>query len=513
MAMKKIRFIFKIMLLTVLMATAKSLYAIDANVKSELLARYPSMSSLSDTQLDKVVNLLRRFPGLKNLNQQDIDSIKERIEDRRASGNRVLGSGRVIKKLIEVNPDLLANIDPGRFRMRLSQNARGAPIILDDVAAEFEGLSRNEKRDLWLSKNPMERIEILRAIKAKAETLEGWEEGKWENNRELLVNYVYEEKLTETEQERYDKFYANCTPEKCDKAGDILKDLTGNDWDPNCNNGAGCHKDGNEQNWKMFWMMPPESRRAFYHKINGGKPHFDNIASPDQHSDDQSINPDDKNYVGIDDVKFPELWVEGVQGTHMKCDHDANKFWRAFSEQYPRAWEGWFKENIWNQDYAEIEIPTWDPSNFPSDKLKDRLKDLIGRWPPLPPDLELPSKEEIKEIIQKAYCTNNPGSRACQVDRPESILSQLQGKINAFCVNNPSAKACQEVGFDPTDRDKLENLIGFLQGQEKPGWDPLPPVIEPEMEDIIAILQNYQRVETPNAEELLRRSKKTSGGS
>ena len=117
--------------------------------------------------------------------------------------------------------------------------------------------------------------------------------------------------------------------------------------------------------------------------------------------------------------------------------------------------------------------------------------------------------EEIKEIIQKAYCSNNPGSRACQVDRPEGILS----KLNTFCVNNPSAKACQEVGFDPTDRDKLENLIGFLQGQEKPGWDPLPPVIEPEMEDIIAILQNYLRVETPNAEELLRRSKKTTGGS
>jgi len=59
----------------------------------------------------------------------------------------------------------------------------------------------------------------------------------------------------------------------------------------------------------------------------------------------------------------------------------------------------------------------------------------------------------------------------------------------------------------------MSKLIGFLQGQEKPGWDPIPPEMKPEMDDIIAILQNYQRVETPNAEELLRRSKKTSGGS
>ena len=80
MAMKKLKFIFKIMLLTVLIATAKSLYAIDANVKTDLLERYPNMSSLSDTQLQKVVDLLNRFPGLKNLNQKDIDSIKERIE-------------------------------------------------------------------------------------------------------------------------------------------------------------------------------------------------------------------------------------------------------------------------------------------------------------------------------------------------------------------------------------------------------------------------------------------------
>ena len=83
-------------MLAVLMATSTSINAIDADVKTDLLARYPNMNSLSDAQLSKVVDLLNRFPGLKNLNQKDIDSIKERIEDRRASGNRVLGSGRVI---------------------------------------------------------------------------------------------------------------------------------------------------------------------------------------------------------------------------------------------------------------------------------------------------------------------------------------------------------------------------------------------------------------------------------
>jgi hypothetical protein len=61
------------------------------------------------------------------------------------------------------------------------------------------------------------------------------------------------------------------------------------------------------------------------------------------------------------------------------------------------------------------------------------------------------------------------------------------------------------------DRDKIQNLIDYLQN--RPGWEPLPPLLEANMDDLITLLQGYQRVETPNAEELLRRSKKTSGGS
>jgi len=559
------------MLLTVLIATAKSLYAIDADVKTDLLARYPNMNTLSDAQLQKVVDLLNRFPGLKNLNQKDIDSIKERIEERRLSGNQVLGSGQVIKKLIEVNPDLLANIDPDRFRMRLSRSANGSLSIKEDLTAQFENMSKDEMKERWSQMPIMDKIDVLKAFREKVQEIRA--DGDWETNRELLVNYVYENKLTPDEQKRYEEKYYPKPNE-----GEILKDLTGDDGK-------------REQNWTMFWMLPPETRREVYRSWGPGDAHFDDFANPDSHKDRDTSD----KYDGFDN-----LFVEGIQGTHINCKHDKNKFWNAFAEQYPRAWEGWFKENIWNQDLVGVPIPIPDPSNFPSDKLKDRLKDWItAKWPPLPP--ELPSKEEIKEIIQKAYCSNNPGSRACQVDRPESILSQLQGKINAFCVNNPSAKACQEVGFDPTlgiitdevpgrpesilsqlqgkinafcvnnpsakacqevgfdptlgiitdevpgrpesilsqlqgkinafcvnnpsakacqevgfdptDRDKLENLIGFLQGQEKPGWDPIPPEMKPEMDDIIAILQNYQRVETPNAEELLRRSKKTSGGS
>lgn len=93
---------------------------------------------------------------------------------------------------------------------------------------------------------------------------------------------------------------------------------------------------------------------------------------------------------------------------------------------------------------------------------------------------------------------------------PEIEIGQLVGN---FCERFPQVCFMPERPTPEIDRDKIQNLIGFLQGQEKPGWDPLPPVIEPEMEDSIAILQNYQRVETPNAEELLKRSKKTTRGS
>jgi len=37
--------------------------------------------------------------------------------------------------------------------------------------------------------------------------------------------------------------------------------------------------------------------------------------------------------------------------------------------------------------------------------------------------------------------------------------------------------------------------------------------LEANMDDLITLLQGYQRVETPNAEELLRRSKETAGDS
>jgi len=193
------------MLLTVLIATAKSLYAIDADVKTDLLARYPNMNTLSDAQLQKVVDLLNRFPGLKNLNQKDIDSIKERIEERRLSGNQVLGSGQVIKKLIEVNPDLLANIDPDRFRMRLSRSANGSLSIKEDLTAQFENMSKDEMKERWSQMPIMDKIDVLKAFREKVQEIRA--DGDWETNRELLVNYVYENKLTPDEQKRYEEKY------------------------------------------------------------------------------------------------------------------------------------------------------------------------------------------------------------------------------------------------------------------------------------------------------------------
>ena len=521
MKIKKPMFKLKATMLAVLMATSTSINAIDADVKTDLLARYPNMSSLSDAQLSKVVDLLNRFPGLKNLNQKDIDSIKERIEDRRASGNRVLGSGRVIKKLIEVNPDLLANIDPDRFRMRLSRSANGSLSIKEDLTAQFENMSKDEMKERWVQIPIMDKIAVLKAFREKVQEIR--EDGDWETNRELLVNYVYDNKLTDEEKKRYNEKYY---PKPND--GEILKDLTGDDGKK-------------EPNWTMFWMLPPETRREVYRSWGPGDAHFDDFANPDKHSGDMSQI----------DKGFENLHVEGIQGTHINCKHDKNKFWNAFAEQYPRAWEGWFKENIWNQNLADITPPIPDPSNFPSDKLKDRLKDWVtAKWPPLPPDLEI-SKEILIGLIENAkpgfeLPDEGPvlGQELPDVPdveipgRDQSIINKIKDKLTSIDwapgreppkltpdqweflwanITGPGFELPDEIVIDRPvsglDRDKIQNLIDWLQGQEKPGWDPIPPEMKPEMDDIIAILQNYQRVETPNAEELLRRSKKTSGGS
>ena len=526
MKIKKPMFKLKATMLAVLMATSTSINAIDADVKTDLLARYPNMSSLSDAQLSKVVDLLNRFPGLKNLNQKDIDSIKERIEDRRASGNRVLGSGRVIKKLIEVNPDLLANIDPDRFRMRLSRSANGSLSIKEDLTAQFENMSKDEMKERWVHIPIMDKIAVLKAFREKVQEIR--EDGDWETNRELLVNYVYENKLTPEEQERYDDKYFPKPNE-----GDILKDLTG-EWDDK----NGEYKPGKEPNWTMFWMLPPETRREVYRSWGPGDAHFDDFANPDSHKDRDTSD----KYDGFDN-----LYVEGIQGTHISCTHDKNKFWNAFAEQYPRAWEGWFKENIWNQDLAGIEPPIPDPSKFPSDKLKDRLKDWVtAKWPPLPPDLEI-SKEILIGLIENAKPGFElPGEQVgnelpdpnqelqdwldqndISGDRFKNLLQLIAslrpepgepdgGEGSVIDIGNELPDVPDSIPDRPVsglDKDKIQNLIDWLQGQEKPGWDPIPPEMKPEMDDIIAILQNYQRVETPNAEELLRRSKKTSGGS
>ena len=539
MKIKKPMFKLKATMLAVLMATSTSINAIDADVKTDLLARYPNMSSLSDAQLSKVVDLLNRFPGLKNLNQKDIDSIKERIEDRRASGNRVLGSGRVIKKLIEVNPDLLANIDPDRFRMRLSRSANGSLSIKEDLTAQFENMSKDEMKERWVHIPIMDKIAVLKAFREKVQEIR--EDGDWETNRELLVNYVYENKLTPEEQKRYDDKYFPKPNE-----GDILKDLTG-EWDDK----NGEYKPGKEPNWTMFWMLPPETRREVYRSWGPGDAHFDDFANPDSHKDRDTSD----KYDGFDN-----LYVEGIQGTHISCTHDKNKFWNAFAEQYPRAWEGWFKENIWNQNLADITPPIPDPSNFPSDKLKDRLKDWVtAKWPPLPPDLEI-SKEILIGLIENAkpgfeLPDEGPvlGQELPDVPdveipgRDQSIINKIRDKLASidwapgreppkltpdqweFLWANitgpgfelPGEQVGNELPDVPDsiperpvselDRDKIQNLIDYLQN--RPGWEPLPPLLEANMDDLITLLQGYQRVDTPNAEELLRRSKKTSGGS
>ena len=61
MELKKTMFKLKATMVAVLMATSSSINAIDADVKTDLLARYPNMNTLSDAQLQKVVNLFCDF--------------------------------------------------------------------------------------------------------------------------------------------------------------------------------------------------------------------------------------------------------------------------------------------------------------------------------------------------------------------------------------------------------------------------------------------------------------------
>ena len=469
MELKKTMFKLKATMVAVLMATSSSINAIDADVKTDLLARYPNMNTLSDAQLQKVVNLFHRFPGLKNLNQKDIDSIKDRIEDRRASGNRVLGSGKVVKKLIEIKPELLANIDPNRFRMRLSRSANGSLSIKENLTTQFENMSKDEMKEQWSQMPIMEKISVLKAFREKVQEIRA--DGDWETNRELLVNYVYENKLTDDEKQSWDKNYS---PDW--KAQSILNDLTGN---------------GNkEPNWKMFWMLPPETRRDVYSNLEPKGGHFDDFTNPDAH---------------------------GSNKGHTNCNHAKNKFWNAFSEQYPRIWEGWFKDNIWDENNAGIEIPKPDPSNFPSDELKDHLKDFIKNrlgWPPLPPDKEI-LFDNLLTLIEYhkpgwGLVDEGPvvGNELLDPDKQPGWGLVDEGPVVGNELPDPPPT---ERPISILDKDKVEELINYLKN--RPGWEPLPPMLDANMDDIIVILQQYQRAQIPNAEELLRRSKKTPAGS
>ena len=524
MKIKKSMFKLKATMLAVLMATSTSINAIDADVKTDLLARYPNMSSLSDAQLSKVVDLLNRFPGLKNLNQKDIDSIKERIEERRASGNRVIGSGKVVKKLIEIKPDLLANIDPGRFRKRLSRSADGRLSIRPDLTTLFDNLSKEEIKQKWTDLPMMEKIAVLKAFNEYRGT------DAQKENRAIVNEYIYENKFSEDDQKKWDDWYAKCTPTKCDKANEMLKHF-GGEWDDKNQT----WKDGKEPNWAFFWMMLPEQRQAFYQSLSPSGAHFDTFANPDEHKGD----------------------------AHKYCSHEKNKFWDAFALQYPMAWQGWFKENIWAQVGTKPPgLPGPKPENWPPLDLKQDLIDWIkAKWPPLPPDLEM-SKEILIGLIENAkpgfelpdeivIDLPSPGQGEPNIDstpgRDQSIINKIRDKLAVidwapgreppkltpeeweFIWANitgpgfelPGEQVGNELPDVPDsipdrpvsglDRDKIQNLIDYLQN--RPGWEPLPPLLEASMDDLITLLQGYQRVDTPNAEELLRRSKKTSGGS
>ena len=508
MKIKKPMFKLKATMLAVLMATSTSINAIDADVKTDLLARYPNMSSLSDAQLSKVVDLLHRFPGLKNLNQKDIDSIKERIEERRASGNRVLGSGKVVKKLIEIKPDLLANIDPGRFRKRLSRSADGRLSIRPDLTTLFDNLSKEEIKQKWTDLPMMEKIAVLKAFNEYRGT------DAQKENRAIVNEYIYENKFSEDDQKKWDDWYAKCTPTKCDKANEMLKHF-GGEWDDKNQT----WKDGKEPNWAFFWMMLPEQRQAFYQSLSPSGAHFDTFANPDEHKGD----------------------------AHKYCSHEKNKFWDAFALQYPMAWQGWFKENIWAQVGTKPPgLPGPKPENWPPLDLKQDLIDWIkAKWPPLPPDLEM-SKEILIGLIENARPIDPefgvepidipPGAKEKLIELitagwdtlpPDRDMAKeiLIGLINdakpGFELPDDGPVLGQELPDVPDsiperpvselDRDKIQNLIDYLQN--RPGWEPLPPLLEANMDDLITLLQGYQRVDTPNAEELLRRSKKTSGSS
>jgi len=559
MKIKKPMFKLKATMLAVLMATSTSINAIDADVKTDLLARYPNMNTLSDAQLQKVVDLLNRFPGLKNLNQKDIDSIKERIEERRASGNRVLGSGKVVKKLIEIKPDLLANIDPGRFRKRLSRSADGRLSIRPDLTTLFDNLSKEEIKQKWTDLPMMEKIAVLKAFNEYRGT------DAQKENRAIVNEYIYENKFSEDDQKKWDDWYAQCTPDSCSKAKEMLQHF-GGEWDDKNQT----WKDGKEPNWAFFWMMLPEQRQAFYQSLSPSGAHFDKFANPDEHNGD----------------------------AHKYCSHEKNKFWDAFALQYPMAWQGWFKENIWAQVGTKPPgLPGPKPENWPPLDLKQDLIDWIkAKWPPLPPDLEM-SKEILIGLIENAkpgfelpgeqvgnelpdpnqelqdWLDQNaisgdrfknllqliaslrpePGEpdggegsvidignelpdpnqelqdwldqNAISGDRFKNLLQLIAslrpepgepdgGEGSVIDIGNELPDVPDSIPERPVselDRDKIQNLIDYLQN--RPGWEPLPPLLEANMDDLITLLQGYQRVETPNAEELLRRSKKTSGGS
>jgi hypothetical protein len=524
MKIKKPMFKLKATMLAVLMATSTSINAIDADVKTDLLARYPNMNTLSDAQLQKVVDLLNRFPGLKNLNQKDIDSIKERIEERRASGNRVLGSGKVVKKLIEIKPDLLANIDPGRFRKRLSRSADGRLSIRPDLTTLFDNLSKEEIKQKWTDLPMMEKIAVLKAFNEYRGT------DAQKENRAIVNEYIYENKFSEDDQKKWDDWYAKCTPDSCSKANEMLQHF-GGEWDDKNQT----WKDGKEPNWAFFWMMLPEQRQAFYQSLSPSGAHFDKFANPDEHKGD----------------------------AHKYCSHEKNKFWDAFALQYPMAWQGWFKENIWAQVGTKPPgLPGPKPENWPPLDLKQDLIDWIkAKWPPLPPDLEM-SKEILIGLIENANKPGfelpdeividlpSPGQGEPNIDstpgRDQSIINKIRDKLAGIDwapgreppkltpeewdfiwseikpgFELPSEQVGNELPDVPDsiperpvselDRDKIQNLIDYLQN--RPGWEPLPPLLEANMDDLITLLQGYQRVETPNAEELLRRSKETAGDS
>ncbi len=149
---------------------------------------------------------------------------------------------------------------------------------------------------------------------------------------------------------------------------------------------------------------------------------------------------------------------------------------------------------------------------------------VLGQELPDVPDVEIPGRDQsiINKIRDKLASIDwAPGREPPKLtpDQWEFLWANITGP--GFELPDEGPVLGQELPDVPDsiperpvselDRDKIQNLIDYLQN--RPGWEPLPPLLEANMDDLITLLQGYQRVETPNAEELLRRSKETAGDS